>query len=298
MKVLVTGAGGQVGSSLSRLKNLYPIELVGLGSKELDIGQEASVMEAITTLRPDFIINAAAYTAVDKAEREPELAERVNARGPLFLAKAAASKNIPLVHLSTDYVFDGRKHGAYLEADSVNPLGVYGRTKLAGERQIQQNHGKYIILRTSWVFGLEGGNFPKTILRLAQERSELGIVADQRGCPTFADDLARACFHLVGLYAERGNLPWGTYHYAGASCCSWYEFAREVVECALLHGLISSPPLLKPLTTEEYPTLALRPANSVLDCSAWAVAFPRQGLSDWHRGLKSLIAANTATAHH
>jgi len=298
MKVLVTGSGGQVGSAISRLKTLYPLEVIGLGSRELDIGHEVSVQETINIHRPDFIINAAAYTAVDKAEKEPEWAEKVNTRGPLFLAKAAAELSIPLVHLSTDYVFDGRKPGAYLEADAVNPLGVYGRTKLAGEQQIQQNHAQYMILRTSWVFGLEGSNFPKTILRLAQERSELGVVSDQRGCPTFADDLARACFHLAILYAERGSLPWGIYHYAGATSCSWYEFAREIVDGALMHGLISKAPLLKPLGTSEYPTLAVRPANSVLDCSAWVGAFPQERLSNWQQGLQGLIASNKRDIDH
>lgn len=289
MKVLITGAKGQVGSALGRLGPQSGFEITGLNSVELDIANESAVMAALKKYKPDIVINAAAYTAVDKAENQAEQATRVNEVGAGIVARAVATTGAILVHFSTDYVFDGTKKGAYIEKDTVSPLGVYGNTKLAGERVIQKIGGRYLILRTSWVFGLEGNNFPKTMLRLAAERQEIGVVADQFGCPTFADDIARAVFRLLALYQRQFELPWGLYHYAGSRPCSWHEFASCVLKIAMDEGLLTAIPTIVPLTTSEYPTPARRPANSILDSSLFCRSFPGISLSDWEEGIRRLI---------
>jgi dTDP-4-dehydrorhamnose reductase len=285
----VTGAGGQVGSALCRLGQQVAFEMVGLGSGELDIGDEQAIRSAVASIQPDVIINAAAYTAVDKAEQEHEKAYRINSDGPRYLAREAAIADIPLLHFSTDYVFDGTKAGAYVETDPVAPLGVYGASKLAGELAIQRECSNFLIFRTSWVFGLEGQNFPKTMLRLASERPEIRVVADQWGCPTFADDIARAVFGVLEVYREAGSLPWGIYHYAGRSSCSWHEFAISILDMAYKMKVIASLPLLTGISTADYPTAAKRPANSRLDCSKFAGVFSGISLSDWVAGEKSLL---------
>lgn len=289
MKILVTGARGQVGSALCRLGAQAPFDIIGMGSQDLDIGDEAAIKAVMAHIRPDVLINAAAYTAVDKAEQEREQAYRTNAEGPGYLARAAAIADIPLLHFSTDYVFDGSKVSAYVETDPVSPLGVYGASKLAGELAIQKGHSKYLILRTSWVFGVEGQNFPKTMLRLAAERPEIRVVTDQRGCPTFTDDIAKAVFAILGRYQEDGSLPWGLYHYAGIPSCSWYEFATYILGRAVDARLVTSSPLVVGIPTTEYPTPAKRPANSHLDCSKFLTTFSGVCLSDWAAGTKELI---------
>lgn len=292
MKLLVTGAKGQVGSALCRIARAYPFDIIGLDSSQLNIADADAIKQCLDKFQPDFLVNAAAYTAVDKAEAEPGPAEQVNAVAAGYLATAAAQHKIPLLHISTDYVFDGSKPRAYLESDAVGPVGVYGQSKLRGEQQVQQLIDQHIILRTSWVFGLEGKNFPKTMLRLAQEKkSPLGVVADQRGCPTFADDIARAVLAIVSDYQRKGTLPWGLYHYAGQQACSWYEFAAFIFDTAQQQGLLNNKPDLKALTTAEYPTAARRPANSVLDCHKFAAAFPELALSNWQAGIEALVAS-------
>ena len=291
MKLLLTGAKGQVGSAICRIADAYAsVEIIGLDSSQLNVADSDAIQACLDKFQPDFLINAAAYTAVDKAEAEPEQAERVNAAAPGYLAAATAQRNIPLLHISTDYVFNGSKTQAYLESDPVEPLGVYGHSKLRGEQLLQRYADKHIILRTSWVFGLEGKNFPKTMLRLAQEKkSPIGVVADQIGCPTFADDIARAVLDIASRYQRDGSLPWGLYHYAGRQACSWYDFAAFLFAEAQQQGLMSSKPDLKPLKTSEYPTAARRPANSVLDCHKFAAAFPDIGLSNWQAGIETLV---------
>lgn len=289
MKILVTGAKGQVGSALCRLGAQTAFEVVGLGSQDLDISDESAIRDIMVNVRPDVIINAAAYTAVDKAEQEQEQAYRTNAEGPAYLARAAAAADIPLLHFSTDYVFDGSKESSYVETDPVAPLGVYGTTKLAGERAIQAGHSKHLIFRTSWVFGLEGHNFPKTILRLAAERPEIRVVADQWGCPTYADDIARAVFDVLSVYQKKGSLDWGLYHYAGQPSCNWHEFATYLLGIAFEMKLIAAIPRTTRISTAEYPTAAKRPANSRLNCDKFTSAFANVPLSDWLAGGKALI---------
>lgn len=289
MKLLLTGANGQVGSAIRRLAVRYGFLLRAYDSAELDITNAAALEAVIHAEHPDLLINAAAYTAVDKAEADAVRAFAVNAEAVGVMARICKARDIPLIHVSTDYVFDGSKSRPYLESDPVGPLGVYGRSKLAGEEAVLASGARYIILRTSWVFGLEGHNFPKTILRLAGERPTLGIVSDQRGCPTFADDIASAILALAALYEGKSDIAWGIYHYAGDTACSWYEFAGLLLQKARAANLLARMPALKALTTSEYPTPATRPMNSCLDCSRFRQAFPDIPLSNWDKGLDILL---------
>lgn len=289
IKFLLTGANGQVGSAIRRLSVTHGVSLRAYSSAELDITDVRALEAVIQAEHPDLLINAAAYTAVDKAEADAARAFAVNAEAVGVMAQICKASDTPLIHISTDYVFDGSKSAPYIESDPVAPLGVYGRSKLAGEEAVLASGVRCIILRTSWVFGLEGHNFPKTILRLASERPALGIVSDQQGCPTFADDLASAILDLAMLYGDKGDLPWGIYHYAGDTACSWYEFAGRLLEKARTAGLLAGIPDLKALATPEYPTPAARPMNSCLDCSRFKRAFPGIPLSDWNKGLDILL---------
>lgn len=264
MKVLLTGANGQVGRCVQdvfagSVHNLEPMD-----RNTLDITDGAAVEEVVKAIRPDVIINAAAYTAVDKAESEPELAYAINVAGPANLADAAAEAGALLIHISTDYVFDGRANTPYSEEDKTNPQGVYGQTKLDGEREVQRRCDRSIILRTAWVFSEYGNNFVKTMLRLGKQRSELGVVADQIGCPTYAGDIARACLSVCESNSRR-VCDAGLYHFCGPEEMSWFEFASIIFEQAKVAGAIDSTPALRPISTEQYPTPAFRPAYSVLE---------------------------------
>ena len=264
-KVLVTGAKGQVGSEIVKAVPAG-FTVIGLGSNELDITNQQQVTAVIAQYKPDLIINAAAYTAVDKAESDSDNAYAVNQQAVAWLAQAAKQADIPLFHISTDYVFDGESTTPYKETDPVNPQSVYGMSKLAGEQVLAATHNKHIILRTSWVFGAEGNNFVKTMLRLGKERDELSVVADQHGCPTSASSIAKALWQLAEKYKTERTLPWGIYHFSNSPACTWYEFACEIFEQAVKAGVLERKPLVQPITTAEYPTPAKRPAWSVLDC--------------------------------
>lgn len=287
MRVLITGANGQVGHELMRLV-AAGIEVIGLDSTALDITQPAAVQAAVANHRPELIINSAAYTAVDKAEQEPERAHVVNAQGVRHLAQAAAVAGIPLFHLSTDYVFDGNATSAYREDDVPQPASVYGASKLAGEQTLIDTLPQHLILRTSWVFGSHGNNFVKTMLRLGRERDELSIVADQRGCPTAAASIARALWSLVTQYQDRGELKWGLYHYAGMPHCTWNDFARAIFSLSNELGMLETTPLLHAIETADYPTPAKRPAWSVLNSrrcyEIFGIAAP-----DWRSDLRDVI---------
>lgn len=262
--ILVTGAGGQLGRELLRARWADHAQVCGYTSAELDIRNPDAVGSIVDTIRPNVIVNAAAYTAVDRAEDEPDEAEAVNVTAVKSLANAANHVDALLIHISTDYVFDGAKSGWYTETDPISPIGVYGRSKADGERAAQAAH-KLITLRTSWVYGALGSNFVTTMLRLGAERDELGVVDDQVGCPTAAGDLARA---ITGVAAatEYGIQPSSKrlYHLAGPDAMSWFEFARAVFAASTRCHDIA----VRPLTTDEYPTRAVRPANSRLDSSA------------------------------
>jgi len=262
--ILITGAGGQLGRELLRARWSDKASVCGYTSAELDIRNPDAVGSIVDTLRPDVIVNAAAYTAVDRAEDEPEEAEAVNVTAVKTLANAANHVNALLVHISTDYVFNGTKAGWYTEADPISPIGVYGRTKADGEQAAEAAH-KLLTLRTSWVYGALGSNFVTTMLRLGSERDELGVVADQVGCPTSAGDLARAITAVAAAVAYgTETVPRRLYHLAGPDAMTWFEFAQVVFASSRRCGDV----VVRPITTDQYPTRAARPANSRLDSSA------------------------------
>lgn len=281
MKILLTGASGQLGRCFQdRLPEGW--QLHAFGSAELDISNKSQVDEIVASLKPDAIVNAGAYTAVDKAESEPELAARVNTLGPKNLALAARASGAKLVHVSTDYVFDGQGNRPYLETDVTHPLGVYGKTKLDGESEALAALPETMVVRTAWVFSEYGNNFVKTMVKLAESRDTLGIVSDQRGCPTYAGDLATALITLLQVDAAGG-----IYHYGGDREVSWFEFADQIFDIAVAEGRLEKKPALNPMTTDQYPTPAQRPAYSVLDgekIKSLGVA-----LSDWDAALKDII---------
>lgn len=288
--ILLTGAGGQVGFEINRLAAEQRVDLIGLSRQILDIGDSQAVDQTISRYRPGLVINAGAYTAVDKAEAERESAFRANRQGPAHLADACHRHQIPLIHLSTDYVFDGSKSGAYLEDDAAAPTGVYGQSKWEGEEEVRSRLPQHLIIRVSWVFGPHGHNFVKTMVRLAAERDSLQVVADQRGCPTSATDIARTLLLLAMSFdPARPDTPWGTYHYCGQPATTWHEFAEAIVQTATTMNLLNRVIPVHPIATHEYPTPAKRPANSVLDCRKirrnLAVEQP-----DWHDGLRAMLS--------
>jgi dTDP-4-dehydrorhamnose reductase len=268
--ILVFGAGGQLGRELQREAALRDIALTALPREQVDICDHAAVARAILDAEPAVVINAAAYTKVDRAESESELAHRANAEGPHVIASVCARARTPLIHISTDYVFDGAKSCAYVETDPVAPLGVYGQSKAAGEEAIRRVLRHHLILRTSWVFGEYGANFLTTILRLAKEKDELRIVADQRGRPTSARDIAAALLRLAPRLRDGGDV-WGTYHFAGTGETTWHGFACRII--AAQAALTGRAPKIAAITTSEYPTAARRPANSVLNCDRFERVF-------------------------
>ncbi len=289
MRVLITGAQGQVGQELM-LSEPPSWEVHGLGSSDLDISDAAQVMASVQTLKPQLIINAAAYTAVDKAESDSERAHAVNHLGAENLAKAANSLRCPLLHISTDYVFSGEHTHPYTEQDTPSPSSVYGASKWLGEQAIHAFCPEHIILRTSWVFGLHGQNFVKTMLRLAQDRDALSIVSDQVGGPTSARSIAQALWLIAQHYKNNGTCAWGTYHFSGAPTCSWYDFATEIFIQAAELQLIAKAPSLRPITTSDYPTPAKRPAYSVLDNTKLGEQL-KIAQSDWKNELNIMLRA-------
>ena len=287
MRVLIAGARGQVGNELLRLAP-SGFHAHGLSSLELDIANAAQVAKVVEDYQPQLIINAAAYTAVDKAESESERAWAVNRDGVAHLALAAERLGIPLLHISTDYVFAGDACVPYRETDPVGPSGIYGASKLGGEAMLAANCSRHLILRTSWVFGAHGNNFVKTMLRLGREREELSVVADQHGCPTSAASIARALWALAVHYREHGALQWGLYHYSGTPACTWHEFALEIFRQAHELQLLERVPVVHAIATADYPTPASRPAWSVLDCSKLQAThdIPQP---DWRVELRSVL---------
>jgi dTDP-4-dehydrorhamnose reductase len=256
-KILITGCNGQIGSALESHPHADNFHVIACDRTALDITQPISIHDAITQFTPDIIINTAAYTAVDKAESDEEAAMLINHLGAKNLAMACTQHHIPLIHLSTDYIFDGNKSSPYLEHDTANPLNVYGKSKWLGEQAVREHCREHIILRVSAVFSEYGRNFMQTVLRLGSERKELNIVADQMTCPTYAGNIAGVIYTLCE------NLKsFGTYHYCDAPSASWHEFASAIIEKAAL-------PVEKihAITTSEYKTPAKRPLYSVLDCS-------------------------------
>ena len=290
MRILVCGAGGQVGHELINRASGYGLEALGMTRDNLDITDAGQVADLVSRLKPGLIINAAAYTHVDNAETHSERAYSVNRDGAERLAHAARQASIPLLHISTDYVFSGNAQTPYREEDEVAPTGVYGASKLAGEAAIQAVLDEHIILRTSWVYGVHGHNFVKTMLRLGCQRDALSVVADQYGCPTQAGSVADALLELAQRYAQNGVLAWGLYHYSGRSPCTWFDFAVEVFRQAEAKGMLAARPKVSPISTAQYPTPARRPAWSVLDCSKFETTFGIE-THDWHDDLSIVLDA-------
>lgn len=252
-RILVTGGSGQVGTELKALGDSFGVEIVAPGRDELDLSSSCAIDRFLDEQDFSAVINCAAYTAVDKAESEPERAFEVNAAAPEIIAKESAARGIRLLHVSTDYVFDGIKNGPYLEDDPVAPLGVYGASKLEGERAVRASHPLAVVLRTAWVVSPHGHNFVKTMLRVGAERKQLRVVDDQRGCPTTAGDIARTLLTIAAQPEARG-----TYHFVNAGEASWWDLARFVFDRAGMDVAV------EPISTAEYPTPARRPANSRL----------------------------------
>lgn len=285
-RILVTGVNGQLGQELTGILPSIG-EVIGVGRAELDLTQPEAIRQVINEAKPDVIVNSAAYTAVDKAESEPELANAINAIAPGIIAEECEKLAIPLIHVSTDYVFDGSKSSPYQDTDPTNPLSVYGKTKLAGEMAIQNSCQNYIIVRTAWVYGVGGkGNFVKTMLRLGKDRPEIRVVADQIGSPTYTLDLANAISQLITLFQPEIA---GIYSYTNSGVASWYDFAVAIFEEAKLLGWDLQIQRVVPITTPEYPTPASRPAYSVLSWTKIAAVLGTYP-PHWRQGLRKMLA--------
>jgi dTDP-4-dehydrorhamnose reductase len=286
LRILISGQHGQVSQALqTSLQDLG--ELIVLGRDRLDLSQPESIRDVVRVIKPDLIINAAAHTAVDQAESESELAFAINATSPGVFAEEAAALGIPFIHYSTDYVFDGSKDGLWDEADTPNPLGVYGSSKLAGEQAIKKAGGQYLILRTSWVYSLTGRNFLLTMQRLLQEREKLTIVGDQIGAPTWAGSIAQSTRELIERWHDGKPGAWGVYHLTASGETSWFGFAQAIGQELIKAGKPCAT--LEPIPSSAYPTPAKRPLNSRLDCSRlhreWGVSQP-----GWHDAMLECLA--------
>jgi dTDP-4-dehydrorhamnose reductase len=268
--------------------------VVAVGRPELDLADPKSLAAAIARERPDIVVNAAAYTAVDKAEAEPAVAHAINALGAEHVATACAASAIPIIHISTDYVFDGTKDGPYLEDDPIAPINVYGRTKLEGEQRVAKACERHLILRTAWVHSPWGVNFVKTMLRLATTRPNIGVVDDQKGSPTYAPHLAMIVLAIAArVTADPAGVRWGIYHAVGSGETSWFGFAREVFRRAAEQGLPAAE--VAAIATAAYPTPARRPANSRLNCDRLRLSFGLE-LPDWRLGARDCVARISASA--
>jgi len=261
MKILITGINGQVGSTLVRQAKVQGHDVIAISREQWNMALSSEYgEELVVKLKPDLVINPAAYTNVDGAEDDEAVAKKVNADAPRALAKGCQQLDIPIFHISTDYVFDGTKEEPYVETDKTNPINAYGRTKLAGELAVQEETQKYIILRTSWVFSKDGKNFVNTILRLARERDELKVVNDQFGGPTSAKCISEILLQLATEHKEH----WGIYHFSGQPFVSWYEFAKNIVEQGNKDGVLIKAPVIKPCGSDEFLVKAERPKSSRL----------------------------------
>ena len=283
MKILCFGETGQVARELVRNAPLVGASIETLGRDRADLSDPDACANAIHKTDATIIVNAAAYTAVDQAESDGDAAQRVNADAPGAMARVAAARGLPFLHLSTDYVFDGSGSRSWCEDDRTAPIGVYGTTKRDGERQVIAAGGPHVILRTSWVFSAHGRNFVKTMLRLGSEREALSIVDDQVGGPTPAHEIAKALLAIACSFAE-GRGQSGLFHFSGAPACSWADFAEAIFAASS----IARKPLISRIPTSAYPTPARRPLNSVLDCSKIRQTYGI-GQPDWRTGLKTVI---------
>lgn len=287
MSLLVIGRTGQLARSLQIAARRTSMPLIAIGRPEIDVRRTATVGQALDQHGPSIVVNAAAYTAVDKAERAPEEAKQLNADGAGDLARACWQRRIPLIHISTDYVFDGLKEAPYSEDDRCNPINVYGQTKLEGERQVAEHHPQHVILRTSWVHSPFGGNFVGAILKASKNGLPLRVIDDQVGSPTYALDLAETILNLalhVGQ-GDRRTFPWGVYHVCNAGETSWYGLARAIIDKAIPE---EDRPWIEPISTAAYGAAAARPANSRLNCGKLSSSFGL-ALRDWRLGLEDCV---------
>jgi dTDP-4-dehydrorhamnose reductase len=288
MNILVLGSNGQLGRCLADQFSGTDYETIFTSRADLDVADLSGSKDKITKLCPDLIINASAYTAVDKAEQDRDMAYLINHEAVANIAQICAELGCGLIHVSTDYVFDGAATQPYRETDATNPQGVYGDSKLKGELAIQASGCQHLIIRTAWVFSEYGNNFLKTMLRLGSERDELSIVGDQIGCPTYAQDIAKTIVALVAPMQEQEFCS-GTFHYCGDKACSWYEFAKAIFATAA-EGGFTVPERVNAISSKEYPTPAARPAYSVLDCTSLAKTF-EIAPSDWQRAIPMVLSA-------
>tara|TARA_R110000824_G_scaffold390760_2_gene587446 strand:+ start:114809 stop:115708 length:900 start_codon:yes stop_codon:yes gene_type:complete len=290
LKILVFGKSGQVGSELVARASDFGFDVHGASSRDVDIGSSEALRRYVEKVAPDIIVNAAAYTAVDKAETDIARASAVNAKAPEQMAEIADQRKIPLFHISSDYVYDGQKTTSYVETDQPNPLGVYGRSKAQGDKAVVTGVRQHIILRTSWVFGTIGQNFVRTMVRLASERPELRVVNDQFGGPTDAGSIANALLKIAQSYAAsdkaNSDFPWGIYHFSGQPDVSWYGFATAIMAELSAHNQPAAE--VFPIPSAEYPTPAPRPKNSTLDCSKIEREF-HISQSDWQIAMRHLV---------
>jgi dTDP-4-dehydrorhamnose reductase len=288
VKILITGRKGQLARGLVEAADGSDVELVSVGRPALDLGDEKSVTALVLRERPDVVVNTAAYTAVDKAESEPALAETINALGAEYVARACAAHLIPIIHISTDFVFNGTKNVPYRETDPTGPINAYGRSKLEGELRVAKACERHLILRTAWLHSPWDSNFLKTMLRLAVERPTIGVVDDQKGSPTYALHLAEAVLAIARrVVADPLKTPWGIYHVVGAGETTWFGFAQEIFRIAAEHGLPTAQ--VTAIKAADYPTPARRPANSRLNCDRLRRSFGLD-LPDWRIGVQACVA--------
>ncbi len=287
MKLLIIGSKGQLGSELVIECKRNEFSFLALDLPEFDITDPSCVEKTLSDFKPSIIINASAYTNVDQAETESEIAFSVNSNGPANLAASCNKKMIPIIHISTDYVFDGSKGQPYAESDPVSPIGTYGKSKEEGECRLRSILKQHIILRTSWMYGTYGNNFVKTMLRLGNEKEIIKVVSDQYGCPTCAADLAEAVVDISKQILQGFKIAWGTYHYCGLGITTWHKFAETIFEISVQHQnyKVSS---IKAITTGQYPTRTKRPHFSALDCGQIKKHFGIN-IKPWQESLKKTI---------
>jgi len=283
--LLIFGKTGQLAQSLAGLAQSSNIPVTATARDTVDITDKSSIESVIKTVRPRLVVNAAAYTAVDLAETERDQAEQANTLAPGLVAEVCANSKVPMIHISTDYVFDGCKLKPYIESDQLSPVSVYGQTKAAGEARVRDALEQHVILRTSWVYSRFGRNFVKTMINLAATQPEISVVADQTGCPTAADDVSSA---IITVYQamQQGITAWGTYHFAGTGITTWYDFAVRVIDAQ--SAITGHCPQMRPISSREYPTAAQRPQNSALSSDLFARKFGYRA-RPWHLAVKQTV---------
>ncbi len=291
MKILITGSEGQLGTQIEKYCKLKDIPHTALTKRTLDITNKDQILQAIKRHKPNVIINAAAFTNVDLAETHEKLSHAVNTLGVKYLAEFCHDFSILLVHISTDFVFNGNSKIPYSENDLTDPINIYGKTKNKGEEAIRNITNKHIIVRTSWVFSSEGDNFVNTIIKLARKNDQLDIVDDQYGTPTSADSIAKALVKIIKKYEVDNNFEFGTYHFSGYPECTWFDFAEKIIKISYENGLISSLPKLRRVTSEDYKTISPKPKYTVLSCEKINKAFSIQS-SKWKKDLYKQLIQN------